>query len=459
MSISVEMNNKENSSTPFGSSFSPRWLGAVLLFITFAYAALRIYIPDIGQKSGTIIAVTALVFILWRGRKLRSSTVFWCLLGVVIAQLISWVAGFYHHPDWLPSNPEIDRLGKWFLFVGVAFWLAGSYFNVKLALSLALLGFLATCFFFDGSLEQWGRGLKGQRIDLDIRNAQHTAMFFGVALIGLLSFVRRCFSGGRLAWLTGTVWVFAFATCLLGVVVTQTRAVWLAMVVVACLAFSILVVAALRGRFSRSARRQVVIAIVSVAALAVIAGISFNDTLKARLVAENTVMAHAIQGNWKEVPYTSIGIRLHTWRAGLEWFSERPILGWGGDGRGLVIDHTEWLPAAIKQHYGHLHNTMLDFLVSYGLLGLSVISVLVVWTGLGSYKSWKAGVMPTEVFVFGCAFFVYYFIVSLFESYSFFWTGSYIQNVVMGVVVTFIWRWQLETGSSVFTFGRKRAAA
>ena len=123
-----------------------------------------------------------------------------------------------------------------------------------------------------------------------------------------------------------------------------------------------------------------------------------------------------------------------------------------------MIDHTDWLPQQIKEEYGHLHNTLLDFLVSYGLLGLSVISVLVVWTGLGSYKSWKAGVMPTEVFIFGWAFFVYYFIVSLFESYSFFWTGSYIQNVVMGVVVTFIWRWQLETGSSVFTFSRKQAA-
>ncbi|MGK0545752.1 O-antigen ligase family protein [Halomonas cupida] len=458
MNASVGMNNKQSPVTPFGSGFSPRWLAAVLLFLTFAYAGLRIYLPDVGQRSGTVLAVIALAFILWRGRKLRSSTVFWCLLGVVIAQLISWVAGFYHHPDWLPSNPEIDRLGKWFLFVGVAFWLGGSYFNVKLALSLALLGFLATCFFFDGSLEQWGRGLKGHRIDLDIRNAQHTAMFFGVALIGLLSFVRLCFSGERFAWLTGTAWVVAFAICLLGVVVTQTRAVWLAMLVVTCLAIFILVVAALKGKFSRSARRQGVIAILSIVALAVIAGITFEDTLQTRLAAENSVMAHVVQGHWEEVPYSSIGTRLHTWRAGVEWFAERPILGWGGEGRGLVIDHTDWLPQQIKDDYGHLHNTLLDFLVSYGLLGLSVISVLVVWTGLGSYKSWKAGVMPTEVFVFGWAFFVYYFIVSLFESYSFFWTGSYIQNVVMGVVVTFIWRWQLETGSSVFTLGRKQAA-
>lgn len=444
-------------SGPFGVSL-PTWsifLGAVS---ALGYSTLRIFLSDVGQGLGTLCALSALFLILFCSRCLRSTAVFWCLLGVIATQLLSWVAGYYHHPDWLPSNPEIDRLGKWFLFVGVAFWLGGSYFNVKLALSLALLGFLATCFFFDGSLEQWVRGVQGHRIDLDIRNAQHTAMFFGVALIGLLCFVRLCFSGGRIAWLTGSAWVIAFAICLLGVVVTQTRAVWLAMVVVTCLAFCFFVVAALRGKFSRSARRQGVIAIFSVVALAVIAGITFQDTLQTRLAAENSVMAHAMQGNWEEVPYSSIGTRLHTWRAGLEWFAERPILGWGGEGRGLVIDHTDWLPQHIKEEYGHLHNTLLDFLVSYGLLGLSVISVLVVWTGLGSYKSWKAGVMPTEVFVFGWAFFVYYFIVSLFESYSFFWTGSYIQNVVMGVVVTFIWRWQLETGSSVFTFGRKQAA-
>ncbi|MBY5969546.1 O-antigen ligase family protein [Halomonas denitrificans] len=458
MNVSVGMNNKQSPVTPFGCSFSPRWLGAVLLLLTFMYAALRVYTPHIGQKSGTVIAVIALAVILWRGRALRSSSVLWCLLGVVIAQLISWVAGYYHHPDWLPDNPEIDRLGKWFLFVGVAFWLGGNFFNVCLALSLALLGFLAACFFFDGSLEQWVRGVQGHRIDLDIRNAQHTAMFFGVALIGLLSFVRRCFPGGRVAWLTGTAWVITFAICLLGVVVTQTRAVWLAIVVVTCLAACFLTVLILKARLSRSVRRQGIIATVCVAVLFIIAWISFNDTLQSRLATENSVITSAMQGNWDDVPYSSIGTRLHTWRAGLDWFAERPILGWGGEGRGLVIDHTDWLPKQIKDEYGHLHNTLLDFLVSYGLLGLSVISVLVVWTGLGSYKSWKAGVMPTEVFIFGWAFFVYYFIVSLFESYSFFWTGSYIQNVVMGVVVTFIWRWQLETGSSVFTFGRKQAA-
>ncbi|MBY5985176.1 O-antigen ligase family protein [Halomonas sp. DP5Y7-2] len=446
-----------NVSGPLGVSL-PTWSIFLGTVSALGYSALRIFLSDVGQGLGTLCALSALFLILFFSRALRSSAVFWCLLGVVATQSLSWVAGYYHHPDWLPGNPEIDRLGKWFLFVGVAFWLGGNYFNVKLALSLALFGFLATCFFFDGSLEQWVRGMQGHRIDLDIRNAQHTAMFFGVALIGLLFFVRLCFSGERLAWLTGTAWVVAFTICLLGVVVTQTRAVWLAIVVVTGLAFSILVVAALKGKFSRSARRQGVIAIFSVVALAVIAGITFEDTLQTRLAAENSVMAHAMQGNWEEVPYSSIGTRLHTWRAGFEWFAERPIVGWGGEGRGLVIDHTDWLPQQIKEEYGHLHNTLLDFLVSYGLLGLSVISVLVVWTGLGSYKSWKAGVMPTEVFIFGWAFFVYYFIVSLFESYSFFWTGSYIQNVVMGVVVTFIWRWQLESGSSVFTFGRKQAA-
>ncbi|MBY6030308.1 O-antigen ligase family protein [Halomonas sp. DP8Y7-1] len=443
---------------PLGASL-PTWSIFLGTSSALGYSSFRVFLSDVGQVSGTLCALSALFVILCRSQSLRGSTVFWCLLGVVLAQVFSWVSGYNSHPEWLPDNPEIDRLGKWFLFVGVAFWLGGSVFNVSLTLSLALLGFLATCFFFEGSLEQWVKGLQGQRIDLDIRNAQHAAMFFGVALIGLLCFVRRCFSSGRPAWLTGTAWVFAFAICLLGVVVTQTRAVWLAIVVVTCLAACFFSVVVLKGSFSRSVRRQGVVVAFCIATLFIIAVITFNDILQTRLATENSVIMSAMLGNWDDVPYSSIGTRLHTWRAGLEWFAERPILGWGGEGRGLVIDHTDWLPTHIKEEYGHLHNTLLDFLVSYGLLGLSVISVLVVWTGLGSYKSWKAGVMPTEVFVFGWAFFVYYFIVSLFESYSFFWTGSYIQNVVMGVVVTFIWRWQLETGSSVFTFGRKQAAA
>ncbi len=425
------------------------------LGMTFIYAGLRIWLPDVGQKAGTVIALLALVLILWKGNTIRTSMVFWCLLGVLIAQLLSWWAGYYHHPDWLPDNPELDRLGKWFLFVGVAFWLGGKRKNVWAMLLLSLIGFMATCFLFEGSIEQWLRGLQGQRIDLDIRNAQHTAMFFGVAAIGLLCFSRRCFSLGRLSALTGPIWVVLFAVCLLGVFVTQTRAVWLSLTVTAFLAILVLLIAIFKGRVSRSIKRQGIVALVCILALLGTAGFVFKDTLERRLAAENSVMANAWQGNWEEIPYSSIGNRLHTWRAGLEWFSERPIIGWGGEGRGLVIDHTDWLPQSVKDEYGHLHNTLLDFVVSYGILGLSVILVLVIWTGMGSWKAWRAGVMPTEVFAFGWAFFVYYFIVSLFESYSFFWTGSYIQNVVMGVVVTFIWRWQLETGKSVFPSRKK----
>lgn len=449
------MLQKKGCAVAFSSTPTPKWIYVFCLGLTFVYGGLRIWFPDIGQKAGTVIALLALVLILWKGKPLRTSMVFWCLLGVLVAQLLSWVAGYYHHPDWLPDNPELDRLGKWFLFVGIAFWLGGMRRQVLSMLLFSLIGFMATCFLFDGSIDQWSHGLQGKRIDLDIRNAQHAAMFFGVAVIGLLCFSRDCFSAGRLSALTVPFWVISFAVCLLGVFVTQTRAVWLSLTVTAFLAILVFSIAIFKGRGSRSIKRQGVVALVCIIALLATAGTVFKDTLERRLAAENSVVANAWQGNWEAVPYSSIGNRLHTWRAGLEWFAERPIVGWGGEGRGLVIDHTHWLPQSVKDDYGHLHNTLLDFVVSYGLLGLTVIVVLVIWTGLGSWKAWRAGVMPTEVFSFGWAFFFYYFIVSLFESYSFFWTGSYIQNVVMGVVVTFIWRWQLETGKPVFSFRKK----
>ncbi|MBY6112785.1 O-antigen ligase family protein [Halomonas sp. DP1Y21-3] len=427
----------------------------MFLVLSFVYSSLRICLPDIGQKSGTAIALVALFVILWTRSSLRTSTIFSCLLGVVFVQLVSWMAGYFHHPDWLPDNPELDRLGKWFLFVGVAFWLGGMRRNAEALLLFALLGFLAACFLFQGAPDEWLRGLKGQRVDLGIRNAQHTSMFFGVAVLGLLCFSRRFFLTGNRPWVMGPIWIIFFCICLLGVLVSQTRAVWLSLVVTLLLSIAVFLIAVFTGRVSRSLKRQGVIVLLCVLVVSGTGGVAFKDTLGQRLAAENSEIENAWHGKWEEIPYSSIGNRLHTWRAGLEWFSERPIVGWGGEGRGLVIDHTDWLPQSVKDQYGHLHNTLLDFVVSYGLLGLSVIIVLVIWTGLGSWKAWRAGVMPPEVFAFGWTFFVYYFIVSLFESYSFFWTGSYIQNVVMGVVVTFIWRWQLETGRSVFSF-RKR---
>ncbi|TDR57266.1 O-antigen ligase [Halomonas ventosae] len=414
------------------------------------YAGLRLAAPDMGELAGTLMALTGLFAVLRWGRGIRSGGALWLLLAVIVIQLVSWVGGYLHHPQWMTDTPQLDRLAKWFLFIGLAWWLGGSTRATLLAWGLALVGLMAVVWLIDGNLTHWQLGLNGRRVDFGIRNAQHTALFFGAALIGLICFARRCLAPGRMAWLRRLGWGFAVGSCLVGIGITQTRAVWLAMMVVLIVMAAVIALHAYavghRGRWGKPALVGVVLLVIAVVA----SGWWFQGAVEKRLEAERSVITQALEDDWKTLSYSSIGNRLLSWRASVEWIKERPLIGWGEEGRSLVTTETDWLPRQTRENYGHLHNIFLELLVSYGLLGVMAIGALVGWVGIGTWKAWRGGTMPDDMALFGLAFFVFYFIVGQFESYSFFWTGSYLQNLVLGGLVTHIWRWQVESGQRIF---------
>ncbi|MEQ6888241.1 O-antigen ligase family protein [Halomonas sp. CS7] len=414
------------------------------------FAALRLVLPEAGETAGTLMALAGLIAALAWGKGVRSSAPFWLLLGAIMVQLISWVAGYFHHPEWMTDNPQLDRLAKWFLFIGVAWWLGGSTRLTLWTWAFGVAGFLAAVWLADESLAAWMRGLAGGRVDFGIRNAQHTALFFGAALIGLLCFSQRCLTGGKLAWLRRISWLLATAMCLIGVGITQTRAVWLAMLVVLLVLVAVFGLHHFAGRSTTGFKKSAWIVVAAVCLVVVSAGWAFKGTVEKRLERENAIIVQAMEGDWKEIPYSSIGNRLLSWRASFDWIAERPMVGWGEEGRSLVTTETAWLPPQTRNNYGHLHNTLLELLVSYGALGLLVMVSLVAWIGMGTWKAWRSGVMPGDMACFGLLFFVFYLVVSQFESYSFFWTGTYLQALVLGGLVTHIWRWQVESGQRVF---------
>ncbi|WP_250148062.1 O-antigen ligase family protein [Halomonas jincaotanensis] len=377
----------------------------------------------------------------------------WLLLAALLVQTLSWGLGVWHHPEWVGDNPKLDRLAKVFIFIAVAWWLGGSTRNTLLVWSLALLGYLMASFTHGNGLQEWSAGLQGQRVGFGIRNLQHGSMLFGVALLGLVVFTTRFGRVGRhwVPWRLAISLVL-ICVCLVGIAIGQTRAVWLALIL-ALLAAGVLwlgwTLTYSRGNAAHLVR-PVVLAVGGLLVVFIALAAAFQGTLTERLSHESSVVAEVAQGEFDSVPYTSIGIRIHSWRAALEWIAERPLVGWGSEGRGLVMDHTPWLPADVKERFGHLHNYLLEVWVAYGLLGVLVIAALAAWIGRGTWLAWRGGVMPNDVALFGAAFFVYWMVVNQFESYNSFGTGVYVHNLVVGGLVTHIWRWRRETGQRVF---------
>ncbi|WP_249260671.1 O-antigen ligase family protein [Halomonas caseinilytica] len=417
-------------------------LGGITLLI---YTGGQILWPEVGSNAETVMALLGLVMVLVQGKDIRRSAALWLLLAVVMVQVLAWVLGYFHHPQWVADNPQVDRLAKLFVFIAVAWWLGGSTRNTLLVWGLAVAGLILASIVQGDGLQEWVRGLEGHRVGFGVRNYQHGAMLFGVALLGLTVFAFRIMAPGRWRAVRVIGWCLIFLLTVIAVMIGQTRAVWLALAL--SLPFVLLIwLLSMRLLGGGRLNRRLLVMGSGIALLVVLgAGTLLKGPLMERVSKESQVIDMLLEGQIDDIPYTSIGIRIHSWQAAFEWIQERPIVGWGGTGRRLVIDHTPWLPASVKQDFGHLHNYFLEIWVAYGLIGVGVIGALASWVGLATWRAWRGGVLPGDMALFGAGFFLYWLVVNQFESYNSFWTGVYVHNLVVGGLVTHYWRWQQES--------------
>jgi O-antigen ligase len=428
----------------------PPWLNFAGLVLIYLYAFSKISFADAFDFVEAIFVIVLLYGFFRYGGTLRSSLPLWLVWASIAVVLITWVSAQISHPEWAESNPRLEHLARHFLFVLMAFWLAGSERKVLWFFGLALLGLLFSPWSLGGGWGEVMSGLQGERIDFGIRNSQHTGILFGLAALFLLVFFRRLVLGGR-AWLRGVVWLAVLGFCLYVVFATHTRSVPLAFAVLALIAVFVgLWLLVFRSRYTVALvhhNRVVVATLLLTVSVAVVALTAFFATMDQagdsgyqRLVDDVEMLAQARSGDLSELPRTSMGYRVVSWRAAVDWFAQRPITGWGGNAGGLVIQHTDWLQAYIGDFsLGHLHNSYVEVLVRYGLLGFSIYLVLMVWTARGAHKAWKNGNMPGDFLVFFLVFFVFWAIVNLFESYMFYGTGVYVFNLVMAALLSFIW--------------------
>lgn len=405
-----------------------------------AYATLRLPLPSVGEHAGTLMAIMGLLAVLWYGKGVRSSAPLWLLLAVVLVQLVSWVFGYWHHPEWMTSNPQLDRLAKLFVFISVAWWLSGSTRYTLGFWSICLAGFFLTTF-LPGSIHDWTRGvLQGGRVDFGIHNAQHTAMYFGTSFLGLLAFTGRIFALPKWRIFGVIIWSIALILSFIGLVITKTRAAWLAVLVASVL----MLIVCLWYLIIKERRRQVnytrlVSAGLVISVIVAFAWHFFEPGISKRVFTESETVNLVLKGDLSKVPYSSsVGVRVHSWLAAGDWISERPLVGWGEKGRSLVMQHTEGFPERLNQ-FGHLHNSMLEIIVAYGLLGFSVFVTLFCWLVYRGWQAWRIGAMPGDVALFGLGFSIFWIIINQFESFMSFWTGVYLFNVVVGGLLTYIW--------------------
>jgi O-antigen ligase len=421
------------------SSQSSRFL-LIGFILTCLYALTKIHTPDAFSNAiGAPMVLLGFYSIYRYGKDLSTRTPMLLLLAGIVIPVLSWYFAHLAHPEWTNKIPRLDKLARVFLFIPIAWWLKDCSKKVFIFWSLAALTVIFSPWIGGGGWQEIISGSQGGRIDYDLRNAGHTSLFFGLILIGLLCFLPRLYRWKKASLI---VWLPITLFCTFTMIASQTRAAWLALIASA-LMFAFVVI------FNKKLRQKLNIKRLTIGAMVVL-GLAFavystmGNTLKNRSASESSVIEKVISGNLQDIPYTSVGIRIHLWEAGLAKIAERPLLGWGNKGQRISIDQNDWMPENIKQNFGHLHNIYLSILNNYGLVGLTFYFTLFGWVMFKVLKAVSKKQLDKDIGYFVIVAFTFWSVVNLFESYLFFWTGVFCIQVLFGGLLALIWQAEIK---------------
>lgn len=406
---------------------------------TCLYALTKIHAPDSLSNAVGLPMVLLGFFAIYRyGKDLSVKIPMLLLFASVVIPLISWYFAHLTHPKWVDSYPRLDRLSRIFMFVPIAWWLKDSPKGVFLLWSLAGLTVLASPWIGGGGWNEIISGWHGARIDFHLRNAGHTSLFFGFILIGLICFAPRLYHWKKYSIV---IWAPCVLFCFYTVIAAQTRAAWLALI--ASTAISLCYFLLPQKNRRKVNKKKFAILITLIFLVGTVTYKTMGGVVEHRSTSESSVIEQVLSGNLKDIPYTSVGIRIHLWEAALTKIKERPLLGWSNRGQSIAIDKNNWMPEYIKLDFGHLHNSYLSILTDYGFIGLVFYFLWFGWILKSVLKAVSKGLLRQDIGYFTLATLCFWSIANLFESYLFFWTGVFCLQVIFGGLLALIWHAQI----------------
>ena len=407
------------------------------VWLVCAYALTAVVLPAVADPLKWVMLLAGFIGII-SYRPLRRCGGMYLLLFAVVIVLLSWGLSHLTHPQWAERSPKLHRLTDWFTFLAVAWLLSAHRNGVWWAWLAGLVGLLLAPWLLGAGWHEWHAGWQGARIDFGIHNAQHTSLYFAVAALALMAFLPRLAMSERGRWWRlGTAFP-ALLVCLLAVMMSQTRGVWLGLFIAFAVLFGVKSIA-LVSRKGRHGRRLL---LAFSAVFVVLIGTVFvvhGDRISARLIEERAVLTQAAEhGVSDALAESSIGARLVVWRYGWDWFVERPWLGWGGNGRRLIFDQ-ETLPDGLPEGIGHLHSTYMDAAVNFGIAGVLLWLAIILWQARQLWGGWRGHDLSFDMLAFYLSFVVFWLTVNAFESFMFFTSGSIIFALIMGGALAPVW--------------------
>ncbi|REG79516.1 O-antigen ligase family protein [Marinomonas pollencensis] len=423
------------------TSQSSRFLLIGFIFACL-YALTKIHTPSgISNAVGAPMVLLGLYSIYRYGKGLSVKIPMLLLLVSIIIPLISWYFAHDSYPELTDDSPRLGKMARIFLFIPLAWWLKDSPKKVFIFLGLASLPILFSPWISGGSWQEIAIGWSGsKRIDFGLRNhPEHASLFFGFVLVGLVCFAPRIFRYSKYLF---ALLVPAIMFCAFTIIATQTRASWVALIGAISICLLYFICTGLKKEYLQPRYLLVFTLVLLTSCLVVFK--SMGHIVEKRSGAESGVIEHILSGDIENVPYTSIGIRIHMWRASFAKIEERPLTGWGNNGQSIAIDQTAWMPDHIKHDFGHIHNIYIALLTNYGLFGLIFYLVWVGWLLTKVLKAVSKNLLNRDIGYFSIATISFWSVTSIFESYLFFWTGVLCLQITFAAILALIWQAEIK---------------
>ncbi len=402
----------------------------------FIYGATPFLSPNVNRIAQIFLGLILFLLFLTNKDNFIKDKMSVLFVLVIILQIATWLSVKMFEPSFAYSDPKIDRLGKLFLFIPIAWVMSRNKKFNPYFFACIIGGFFCAIVFKNNFLSEIQAGIRGIRLDFGIRNAQHTSMVFGVLF--LFSFISFFFMKNEKK--NALVFIVLMGLSFAGLFFTQTRQAFLGLVV----SFSITLPTAYFMKIISFKRIIIVLIICLIFLIALIKfggldsrfDVGWNNFKKIVNVINSDKEFSSFDKRMdyyiKNLPDSGSIIRVKTWFCAFKMIRHRPVLGWGANSRGLVIKKSEMLSKKLKKAFGHLHNFPIEIILAYGFTGFFLISFMYIHVLNSVFKCRNNYASGNLIFIFGLSFIIYWFVINNFESMNSFWPGVFINNVVLG---------------------------
>jgi O-antigen ligase len=366
-------------------------VGGLFLFALFAFLGTAGAYIGLGM-----MVLGALLDARRFGAACRLEPLLWVFVFFVAALLISTAAAMTRSPEAAARHwEEGGALLKLWGFVLVAWWLGGREQRLWWVLALALAGFLL------GRVKalSWDEAaglLQGLRSGLGLRPIAF-GQYAATALLGVVLLAPRVYRGARQrlpgVWpgVVAAAWLLLAIALLQGVIVAQSRGIWL----ICAVLFPVLLLMQWREHCTAVRQRGSVVLLAMLTA-GVLVIYSNSDVIMSRFALDKTTYARLWAGDFARIDYEPIQSRLRMIQLGLQWWWERPWLGWGPGATPYLLLATG---DPILVQYNDLHNGYVEMLVRLGLAGLAPLVLVVCGVFLALWRAYRQHDLSRDLFL------------------------------------------------------------